>query len=79
MIPIQLPKPKEKTKWEVFAEKKGIQKKKKMTRVFDEDLGDWVSTYGRGKRQLEKERDWVRVVKSNYVPKGVEGWGWEWA
>lgn len=67
-----LPKPKEKTVWEQFAEKKGIVKKKKMTRYFDEDLGDWVSTYGKGKAMVEKSRDWVREVKEGYVPK-VEG------
>jgi regulator of ribosome biosynthesis len=67
-----MPKPKAKTVWEQFAEKKGIVKKKKLTRKFDEDIGDWVSTYGRGKKLAEKQKDWVREVKADYVPK-VEG------
>eukprot|EP00667_Euglena_gracilis_P025789 EG_transcript_30480 len=67
-----LPKQKSKTKWQLFAERKGIKKRKRMTRVFDEDIGDWVSTYGRGKKMAEKSKDWVREVKEGYVPK-VEG------
>ena len=39
-----MPKPKAKTVWEQFAEKKGIVKKKKLTRKFDEDIGDWSSS-----------------------------------
>lgn len=67
----QLPKQKSKTKWQLFAERKGIKKRKRMTRVFDEDIGDWVSTYGRGKKMAEKSKDWVREVKEGYVPKGM--------
>src|ERR1700761_2885786 len=42
-----VPKEKEKTKWESFAEKKGIQKKRKEGKlVYDEAKGDWVPKYG---------------------------------
>lgn len=42
-----VPKEKEKTKWERFAAKKGIQKKTKDGKlVYDEAKGDWVPKYG---------------------------------
>ncbi|RDX79648.1 Ribosome biogenesis regulatory protein-like protein [Mucuna pruriens] len=41
-----LPKPKPPTKWEAFAKKKGIQKKKKDKIVFDEQSGTWKRRYG---------------------------------
>jgi regulator of ribosome biosynthesis len=67
-----MPRPKHKSKWESFAASKGIRKQKKMKRVFDEDVGDWVATYGQGKKMVEKSKDWMREVKESYVPK-VEG------
>ncbi|GAA0153458.1 ribosomal protein [Lithospermum erythrorhizon] len=41
-----LPKPAPPTKWEVFAQKKGIQKKKKDKVVFDEETGKWKRRHG---------------------------------
>lgn len=41
-----LPKPKPPTKWEVFAKKKGIQKRKKEKIVFDEQTGTWKRRHG---------------------------------
>ncbi|KAL2338355.1 hypothetical protein Fmac_012801 [Flemingia macrophylla] len=41
-----LPKPKPPTKWEVFAKKKGIQKRKKDKIVYDEQTGTWKRRYG---------------------------------
>ncbi|XP_027332527.1 ribosome biogenesis regulatory protein homolog isoform X2 [Abrus precatorius] len=41
-----LPKPKPPTKWEVFAKKKGIQKRKKDKIVYDEQSGTWKRRYG---------------------------------
>ncbi|KAK6152365.1 hypothetical protein DH2020_015000 [Rehmannia glutinosa] len=38
---LQLPKPRPPTKWEVFAQKKGIQKRNKEKLVFDEQTGSW--------------------------------------
>lgn len=74
--PSQMPRPKPKSKWESFAASKGIRKQKKMKRVFDEDVGDWVATYGQGKKMVEKSKDWMREVKESYVPKGVRcRWG----
>ncbi|XP_057416990.1 ribosome biogenesis regulatory protein homolog [Lotus japonicus] len=41
-----LPKPKPPTKWEAFAKKKGIQKKKKDKVLYDEQSGTWKRRYG---------------------------------
>ncbi|XP_004485584.1 ribosome biogenesis regulatory protein homolog [Cicer arietinum] len=41
-----LPKPKPPTKWEAFAKKQGIQKRKKDKVVFDEQSGTWKRSYG---------------------------------
>lgn len=41
-----LPKPAPPTKWEAFAQKKGIQKKKKDKVVFDEQTGKWKRRHG---------------------------------
>ncbi|KAI5665240.1 hypothetical protein M9H77_24563 [Catharanthus roseus] len=42
----QLPKPKPPTRWELFAQKKGIQKRKKDKIVFDEQTGTWKRRHG---------------------------------
>ncbi|KAL2929529.1 Ribosome biogenesis regulatory protein-like protein [Bienertia sinuspersici] len=41
-----LPRPKPKTKWELFAEKKGIKNRKKDKIAYDEKTGTWKRTYG---------------------------------
>lgn len=41
-----LPRPKPPTKWEEFAKKKGIQKKKKDKILFDEQTGTWKRRHG---------------------------------
>lgn len=41
-----LPRPKPPTKWEVFAKKKGIQKRKKDKVVFDDQTGSWKRRHG---------------------------------
>ncbi|KAJ8444627.1 hypothetical protein Cgig2_023690 [Carnegiea gigantea] len=41
-----LPKPKPPTKWELFAQKKGIKKRKKDKIAYDEKSGTWKRTYG---------------------------------
>ncbi|XP_042418249.1 ribosome biogenesis regulatory protein homolog [Zingiber officinale] len=40
------PKPKPPTKWELFAKMKGITKRKKGKRAFDEQTGTWKRTHG---------------------------------
>ncbi|XP_953827.1 ribosome biogenesis regulatory protein, putative [Theileria annulata] len=41
-----LPKPREKTRWEKFAEMKGIKKRKRSRKVFDPTVNDWVPRWG---------------------------------
>ena len=41
-----LPAPRAPTRWEAFAAKKGIQKKKRPTVVWDEDAGEWRRRHG---------------------------------
>lgn len=61
-----IPKEKEKTKWEAFAERKGIQKRRKDERgklVWDDASQDWVKRYGYGgKAMREKEMQWMEEV-----------------
>ncbi|KAL8957383.1 MAG: hypothetical protein Q9193_005326 [Seirophora villosa] len=55
-----LPAVKEKTKWEKFAEKKGIKDKKKEGKmVFDEETQEWVPKWGYKGRNKEGEQDWI--------------------
>ncbi|KAK3048347.1 hypothetical protein LTR09_010340 [Extremus antarcticus] len=57
-----VPKEKEKTKWEKFAAKKGIQKKKREGKLqYDEAKSDWVPKYGyKGKNS--ESADWLVEV-----------------
>lgn len=57
-----VPKEKEKTKWQRFAEKKGIKPKRKDGKlVFDEGKGDWVPKYGY-KGGSQEQADWLVEV-----------------
>ncbi|KAM3414759.1 Ribosome biogenesis regulatory protein [Cercospora zeina] len=62
-----VPKEKEKTKWERFAEKKGIKAKRKDGKMeFDEERKEWKAKYGYGsqirRRPGEVEADWIQEV-----------------
>ncbi|CDR94257.1 regulator of ribosome biosynthesis, putative [Babesia bigemina] len=41
-----LPKPKPKTRWQLFAEARGIRKHKRSRMVFDKTVNDWVPRWG---------------------------------
>nr|BAN64833.1 regulator of ribosome biosynthesis, putative [Babesia bovis] len=41
-----LPKPKPKTRWQIFAEARGIKKHKRSRLVFDKSVNDWVPRWG---------------------------------
>ncbi|TFK55633.1 RRS1-domain-containing protein [Heliocybe sulcata] len=58
-----LPKPKPPTKWEQFAKAKGIQKKRKDRKVWDEEKQDWVNRWGRDGKNKEGEDAWLSEVK----------------
>lgn len=67
----KLPEKDKLTKWEKFAEGKGINKTKKRSRmVFDEVSKDWVPRWGYGSiKQIAKRADFIRPVKPGQDPK----------
>ncbi|TDH67418.1 hypothetical protein CCR75_004528 [Bremia lactucae] len=58
-----LPKPKIETKWEKFAKDKGIDKRKKSRKVFDEAKGEWSHTWGY-QRASDDMNDWAVETKA---------------
>ncbi|KAI6042803.1 ribosome biogenesis regulatory protein-domain-containing protein [Pisolithus marmoratus] len=60
-----LPKPKQPTKWERFAAAKGIQKKRRDKKVWDEEKQEWVNRWGRDGKNKETEDQWIHEVKAN--------------
>jgi regulator of ribosome biosynthesis len=64
----KLPEPKQLTKWEQFAKAKGIKKRVKNKKVWDEELDKWVPTYGAKHAQAEKDKNWVLEVPKNIDP-----------
>ncbi|KAI6146145.1 ribosome biogenesis regulatory protein-domain-containing protein [Pisolithus tinctorius] len=60
-----LPKPKPLTKWEKFAAAKGIQKKRRDKKIWDEEKQEWVNRWGRDGKNKEKEDQWIHEVKAN--------------
>ncbi|CAL1700503.1 unnamed protein product [Somion occarium] len=60
-----LPKPKPLTKWEKFARAKGIQKKRKDKKVWDEEKQEWVNKWGWKGANKDKEVQWLTEVPAN--------------
>ncbi|KAG1696845.1 hypothetical protein DVH05_017755 [Phytophthora capsici] len=58
-----LPKPKVETKWEKFAKEKGIDKRKKSRKTFDETTGEWGHTWGY-QRAGDDMKDWAVEMKA---------------
>ncbi|TIB15839.1 hypothetical protein E3P92_01499 [Wallemia ichthyophaga] len=58
-----LPKPKPLTKWQKFANEKGITHKKKDRMVFDEDEQKWVPRWGYGGINKKEENQWLHELK----------------
>ncbi|CEG41616.1 ribosome biogenesis regulatory protein [Plasmopara halstedii] len=58
-----LPKPKVETKWEKFAKEKGIEKRKKSRKVFDEEKGEWSHSWGY-QRAGDDLKDWAVEMKA---------------
>ena len=48
-----LPAPRVETRWEAFAKLKGIDKKKRSRKVWDEEKGDWAVRFGYGRANDE--------------------------
>lgn len=71
-----VPKEKEKTKWERFAEKKGIKPKKRDGKLkFDETKKDWVSKYGYkpGSGKDDGPGEWLEEIDEKAERKAKEG------
>lgn len=70
VIPREKPPPKDKpsTKWEEFRKEKGLKKRKKDGKIYDEPSGKWLPAYGMKRRREERLQDWVREVPANYQP-----------
>jgi regulator of ribosome biosynthesis len=65
-----IPKPKPPTKWELFAAKKGIQKKAKDGKlVFDEATGKWVPKWGYKGKNKELDSQWLVEVDDKDIKK----------
>ncbi|TFY64710.1 hypothetical protein EVJ58_g2441 [Rhodofomes roseus] len=60
-----LPKPKPPTKWEQFAKAKGIQKKRKEKKVWDEEKQEWVDRWGWKGSNKKEEQQWITEVPAN--------------
>lgn len=58
-----LPKPKPLTKWERFANEKGISHRKKEKDVWDDERQEWVPRWGRFGKNKDKEEQWLHEVK----------------
>lgn len=56
------------TKWEQYAREKGLTRRKKEKKLWDETLKRWVPRYGYRKVQAEKEKNWVIEVPGNVDP-----------
>eukprot|EP00996_Jenningsia_fusiforme_P002990 NODE_3798_length_914_cov_25.252023_g3492_i0.p1 GENE.NODE_3798_length_914_cov_25.252023_g3492_i0~~NODE_3798_length_914_cov_25.252023_g3492_i0.p1 ORF type:complete len:239 (+),score=68.52 NODE_3798_length_914_cov_25.252023_g3492_i0:83-718(+) len=69
----RLPEPKTPTKWERYAKSKGIVKLKKERRVYDEELKQYVPTYGRGKKMVDRAKNWAIEMADDYQPKTEGG------
>ncbi|CAL2046001.1 hypothetical protein CAEBREN_25604 [Caenorhabditis brenneri] len=60
----KLPEKKEPTKWEKYAKEKGIEKRKKDKKVFDEATKEWKPTYGY-RRGNDDTKDWLIEIPDN--------------
>jgi regulator of ribosome biosynthesis len=60
-----LPREKPKTKWDEFAQIKGIQKGKRSSKRWNEERQDFVPRYGKGSVNNEKMQDWVMELPAN--------------
>jgi len=59
----QLPKLAPMTKWQAFAQAKGIAPKEKKDRmVYDEDKQEWVPRWGYKGKNKDKEEQWIHEV-----------------
>lgn len=69
-----LPKPRPPTKWEIFAQRKGIQKRKRSSVEFDENNQEWRRRYGYKRVDDENDIPIVDAGREEYAARkgGVE-------
>ncbi|EFN69175.1 Ribosome biogenesis regulatory protein-like protein, partial [Camponotus floridanus] len=62
-----IPKPKPLTKWQLFAKQKGIQTKKKgkSKLKWDEELKEWIPTYGYKRAKAQEQKEWLIEAKDD--------------
>ena len=82
-----LPKPKQPTKWEQFARKKGIGKfggslkgganleDRRKNLVYDEESGEWVKKWGYKGANKKDENQWLVELDDEKINKENEGAG----
>jgi len=70
MLPREKPLPakKAKTKWQIFAETKGIEKTKKSRMEYDEETKSWVPRWGYKSKVNQKDREWAIEVPAHKHP-----------
>lgn len=71
----RLPEEKEPTKWELFAQRKGIKKTKKSGKVWDQETHSWVPRFGKGSiKQIQKaQNNWIVEDKVGLHDNPFEG------
>ena len=71
----RLPEEKEPTKWELFAQRKGIKKTKKSGKVWNQETHSWVPRFGKGSvKQIEKaQNNWIVEDKIGLHDNPFEG------
>uniref|UniRef100_A0A0N4UXR5 Ribosome biogenesis regulatory protein n=1 Tax=Enterobius vermicularis TaxID=51028 RepID=A0A0N4UXR5_ENTVE len=62
-----IPKKKEPTRWELYAQAKGIKKKKKSSKVYDKVAKEWKPTYGYNRGNNDDD-NWVIEIPDNKDP-----------
>lgn len=70
-----LPKPKEETKWEKFAKKKGIKDKRKTEgkMVYNEEKGEWMPKWGYKGKNKDGESDWIVELDDKKSDEPING------
>ncbi|KAG8985535.1 Rhodanese- sulfurtransferase [Tulasnella sp. 427] len=60
-----LPKQRMLTKWDKFANAKGISHRKRINKVWDEEKQEWVARWGYRGKNKEAETQWLHEIPSN--------------
>lgn len=66
-----LPKPREPTKWELFAQRKGITKRKRSKEVWDEEAGEYKRRFGYKRAGDESEVPIIEAHASDQARQSI--------